>query len=391
MGSGGPHFGVWKFALAGLLDAAGIPTDRLEWSETLSGEQGLENVLAGRADVAPITMTTRAPAPRRPGARAGDHEARHRASRSDRAKQPVAWQVAHSRHRRAGSPAPDSRPVRRALQRVAADAAFQAEAAASAYRAGGFESCGYMEDDSSSVASSLLPRRRHACTDRSLASPRRRRAADYPSKPIRIVPIATGSVTTSCSRRRRTRASSAAARDRQPPARAASSAPTCAAAPTAIDLAVYHSIMSFNPLTHESSVRPAARLRASRPLFVPRRCGDRRPAVGPWPAARRRSPSAQLRHAGRGLAAGTLLAWLNREWTSPSPPYKGGGRSHRAHHGVQVAQMASATSRCDPAAGMPWRCRQRSRLPTCRRWRTGLGGFAAAVVVPAHACPVVAS
>ncbi|HUQ74579.1 MAG TPA: tripartite tricarboxylate transporter substrate-binding protein, partial [Burkholderiales bacterium] len=56
-GSGGPHFGVWKFALAGLLDAAGIDPTRLEWTETLSGEQGLENVLAGRADVAPITMT----------------------------------------------------------------------------------------------------------------------------------------------------------------------------------------------------------------------------------------------------------------------------------------------------------------------------------------------
>ena len=56
-GSGGPDFGVWKFALIGLMDAMGIPTSRLEWTETLSGEQGLENVLAGRADVAPITMT----------------------------------------------------------------------------------------------------------------------------------------------------------------------------------------------------------------------------------------------------------------------------------------------------------------------------------------------
>jgi tripartite-type tricarboxylate transporter receptor subunit TctC len=56
-GSGGPNFGVWKFALVGLMDALGIDASHLEWTETLSGEQGLENVLAGRADVAPITMT----------------------------------------------------------------------------------------------------------------------------------------------------------------------------------------------------------------------------------------------------------------------------------------------------------------------------------------------
>ena len=56
-GSGGPDFGVWKFALIGLMDALGIAASNLEWTETLSGEQGLENVLAGRADVAPITMT----------------------------------------------------------------------------------------------------------------------------------------------------------------------------------------------------------------------------------------------------------------------------------------------------------------------------------------------
>lgn len=56
-GSGGPSFGVWKFALVGLMDALGIDPSHLEWIETLSGEQGLEHVLAGRADVAPITMT----------------------------------------------------------------------------------------------------------------------------------------------------------------------------------------------------------------------------------------------------------------------------------------------------------------------------------------------
>ena len=56
-GSGGPDFSVWKVALAGLLVHLGIDAARLDWTATLSGEQGLANVLAGKADVAPITMT----------------------------------------------------------------------------------------------------------------------------------------------------------------------------------------------------------------------------------------------------------------------------------------------------------------------------------------------
>jgi len=56
-GSGGPDFSVWKFALAGLLERLGSGASRLEWTPTVSGEQGLANVLAGKADVAPITMT----------------------------------------------------------------------------------------------------------------------------------------------------------------------------------------------------------------------------------------------------------------------------------------------------------------------------------------------
>ena len=57
IGSGGPHFGVWKFALAGLLDRLNVAPTQLNWIETYSGEQGLAKVLAREADVAPITMT----------------------------------------------------------------------------------------------------------------------------------------------------------------------------------------------------------------------------------------------------------------------------------------------------------------------------------------------
>jgi tripartite-type tricarboxylate transporter receptor subunit TctC len=56
-GSGGPDFSVWKFSLVGLLHAAGIKNASVEWTETYSGEQGLANVLEGKAVVAPITMT----------------------------------------------------------------------------------------------------------------------------------------------------------------------------------------------------------------------------------------------------------------------------------------------------------------------------------------------
>lgn len=139
-GSGGPHFGVWKFALAGLLDACGIATSQLEWSETLSGEQGLENVLAGRADVAPITMTDARAFLSSGQARAlvTMEDARH-------VRFPdvptvgealdVKWHVAHWR----GLVAPRGLPTQlqeefvAALRAVADDAGFQREAADSAF------------------------------------------------------------------------------------------------------------------------------------------------------------------------------------------------------------------------------------------------------------------
>jgi tripartite-type tricarboxylate transporter receptor subunit TctC len=140
LGSGGPNFGVWKFALVGLLDRAGIDVGRLEWRETLSGEQGLAQVMAGEADVAPITLTD-ARGPLRSG------EARALAN-MDASRHPVfasvptvqealglPWSVAHWR----GLVAPKGLPTAirdryvQALRRVAADPDFQRDAQASSF------------------------------------------------------------------------------------------------------------------------------------------------------------------------------------------------------------------------------------------------------------------
>ena len=55
-GAGSPDFGVWKFALVGLLDKAGVPRSHLQWTETVSGEEGIAKVIAGEVDVAPVPM-----------------------------------------------------------------------------------------------------------------------------------------------------------------------------------------------------------------------------------------------------------------------------------------------------------------------------------------------
>ena len=157
IGSGGPHFGVWKFALAGLLDAAGMPTSQLDWIETLSGEQGLEHVLAGRADVAPIPMTDA-----RDALLAG--KARALVTMEDRrhARFPgvptvsealgVSWQVAHWRGIVApkGLPAARSERFNSALRNIAGDPDFQREAAASAFTVHwrfGSDFARYMDED----------------------------------------------------------------------------------------------------------------------------------------------------------------------------------------------------------------------------------------------------
>jgi len=55
-GSGSPDFGVWKFALMGLLAAAGIDPGRVHWTPTISGEEGIARLIAGEVDVAPVPM-----------------------------------------------------------------------------------------------------------------------------------------------------------------------------------------------------------------------------------------------------------------------------------------------------------------------------------------------
>lgn len=138
VGSGGPDFSVWKFSLAGLMHAVGIPLSHLDWIETHSGEQGLENALSGRADVAPITMTD-ARAPLLAGtarALATMEDVRHPAFPSVptvREAIGTPWSVAHWRGIVAprGLPAEVTREFIDALTAVSEDPGFQAEAAAS--------------------------------------------------------------------------------------------------------------------------------------------------------------------------------------------------------------------------------------------------------------------
>ena len=56
MGSGSPDFGVWKFALDGLLERTGIDRNHLQWVPTISGEEGIARMLAGEVAVAPVPM-----------------------------------------------------------------------------------------------------------------------------------------------------------------------------------------------------------------------------------------------------------------------------------------------------------------------------------------------
>ncbi|MBL0419129.1 tripartite tricarboxylate transporter substrate binding protein [Ramlibacter sp. AW1] len=157
VGSGGPHFSVWKFALVGLLDSAGVDVSRLDWIETFSGEQGLAKVLAGEAQVAPITLTD-ARGPLREGrARplANMDAARHHAFGevpTVREAIGIDWSVAHWRGIVAprGLPAQITRRYLDALRSVAADPAFAREAVASAFTLDwrfGDEFARYMAED----------------------------------------------------------------------------------------------------------------------------------------------------------------------------------------------------------------------------------------------------
>ena len=156
-GSGGPDFSVWKLALAGLLDHLGIGASRLEWTATLSGEQGLGNVLAGKADVAPITMTDARTwlFPGEARALATMESERHPTFPdvpTIKEALGVDWCVSHWR----GIVAPRGLPAALAgryvetLRRVSEDRAFREEAAANAFTLRwrfGEEFARYMEED----------------------------------------------------------------------------------------------------------------------------------------------------------------------------------------------------------------------------------------------------
>ena len=156
-GSGSPDFGVWKFALLGLLDKAGINAGRVSWTPTISGEEGIAKLIAGEVDVAPVPMVE---APElifegkiRPLATMAD--TRHplfasvptvrEASRLD-------WSVAHWRGLVAPAglePAVKARLVA-ALRKVAADADFTAACRDRGYTLGwkiDADFAAYMQED----------------------------------------------------------------------------------------------------------------------------------------------------------------------------------------------------------------------------------------------------
>lgn len=139
-GSGGPDFSIWKFALLGLLNAAGIAINQVEWIETYSGEQGLAKVLEGQALVAPITMTD-ARGPLRSGqarALATMEDTRHPDfSDVPTVNEAVAlpWSVAHWRGVVAPRGLPDALALRYldAFRQIERDTEFQSEARASSF------------------------------------------------------------------------------------------------------------------------------------------------------------------------------------------------------------------------------------------------------------------
>jgi len=167
-GSGSPDFGVWKFALLGLIRAAGIDDDRVVWVPTTSGEEGIAKLIAGEVDVAPVPMVE---APElifagriRPLATMA--EKRHPLFPNVptvREAVEFDWQVAHWRGLVA--PAGLARDVEArlvaALRRVAADPAFSDECARNGYSLGwrfGAEFGEYMREDDEQFGKLILAR-----------------------------------------------------------------------------------------------------------------------------------------------------------------------------------------------------------------------------------------
>lgn len=157
IGSGGPDFSVWKFSLIGLLHACGIGIEEVKWIETYSGEQGLANVVEGKAVVAPITMTD-ARGPLRAGnvrALATMEDKRHAAFPAVPTVQEaigVPWSVAHWRGVVAprGLSSVNTHRLIEALSQTQSDPEFQAEAQANSFTVRwrfGDDFAAYMQED----------------------------------------------------------------------------------------------------------------------------------------------------------------------------------------------------------------------------------------------------
>jgi len=54
--AGSPAYGIFRLAWAGLLDEAGIAPDCVAWVPTISAEVGIEKMLAGEVDIAPVSL-----------------------------------------------------------------------------------------------------------------------------------------------------------------------------------------------------------------------------------------------------------------------------------------------------------------------------------------------
>jgi tripartite-type tricarboxylate transporter receptor subunit TctC len=54
--AGSPAYGIFRFAWVGLLKEAGIDPECAEWIPTISAEVGIEKMLAGEVDIAPVSF-----------------------------------------------------------------------------------------------------------------------------------------------------------------------------------------------------------------------------------------------------------------------------------------------------------------------------------------------
>jgi len=180
---------------------------------------------------------------------------------------------------------------------------------------------------------------------------------DYPSKPIRfIVPIATGSVTDivlrAASQELAPKVGQPLVIDNRGGASGIVGAEACArAAPDGYTIcAVYHSIMSFNPLTHEKL--PYDPQRDFAPVTNLYFVTEALMVTGGLPVgsvaelrgyAQGKPAALNFGTLGEGSLQELLLAWLNREWSVAIAgiPYKGGGPIAAALTAgeIQVAQM----------------------------------------------------